>query len=535
MKQQIVLIGLVLAMFTAFSQSSSNAPVKPAEPPKPPKPPKEKVEMGDVCPHRIWVDLGMGYSNNIYNRLNKFEPNLLNQKYAFTNMLEAGYAYFFHPKMGVGLGVGISRISAKAVLGTGGTIHVKNDEQYILDPEKPDLPADAYWYYMDFDCNNFAEKQGIWAIDIPLTFQFEHRMGENKRHGIFASLGVKGFFPIQARTKFEGGNIKIEGDDPYLNVHYLYTLTPHFGETTMGSRHVTAKMRPSVDIIGNFGGLINLTKSTDLYLGIYASYGFLDILPKEKVNYIEYSATTASSVNGMLNSNALESYNNDKRYDATVSEKWNLVQAGIKVGLRFNTCHQKRQSMREDMRDFLDKYDGTEKPVKPTKEEPKDDGKGRGKSEPVYIIPVYVGDMGNGGSPRKPGEDPNTGKDPVIDDLIQTLMDARIYFPLDQDIPINPRLAHIAVDKAVSILKANPNIKIIIEGFTCRLGTETHNQDLGQRRASTIRNMFIAKGADPKQIEIEAFTVANYPPEVRGTFITLEDARTVIFKIIRQK
>jgi outer membrane protein OmpA-like peptidoglycan-associated protein len=289
-------------------------------------------------------------------------------------------------------------------------------------------------------------------------------------------------------------------------------------------------MRPSVDIIGNFGGLINLTKATDLYLGIYASYGFLDILPKEKVDYIEYTSTTANA-NGLLNSNALETYNNDKRYDVTVSEKWNLFQAGIKVGLRFNTCHQKQQSKREDIRDFLDKYE--EKAPKPRPaDEPKDDGKGRGKSEPVYIIPVYVGDPNNSGNKGGKGSNGPDDIDPVIDDLIKSLMAAQIYFDLDKDIPNNPRLAHREVDRAVTILKNNPNIKIIIDGYTCRLGTETHNQDLGQRRANTIRNMFIAKGADPKQIETEAFTVANYPKGM--VFPTLEDARTVIFRIIKQ-
>jgi len=46
--------------------------------------------------------------------------------------------------------------------------------------------------------------------------------------------------------------------------------------------------------------------------------------------------------------------------------------------------------------------------------------------------------------------------------------------------------------------------------------------------------MFIAKGVDPKQIETEAFTVANYPQEIIKSFQTLEDARTVIFKIVKQ-
>ena len=515
MKQQVILIGLVFAMLSAFSQTNNGATTTTATA----TPVADSAKAKNYCPHRIWVDFGMAYSNNIYRRFDNIQ-----QVYSFGNVLEAGYAYFFHPKMGVGLGVGISKITAKATLGNGGSILYK-------DPEY--LPGDTSGMYeLFFDCDKFAERQDIWAIEVPLTFQFETKLGKAQRNGIFASLGVKGYFPISGRTNFVGGDIQLSGYDEFLNCRYPIGMPVHFEDVNMGSKYASVKLRPSVDLIADFGGLFGLTKTTDFYLGIYGAYGFLDILPKEKVDYIQDKYT----VSGLLKSNALE-IQKEKR-DENISTKWNLVNAGIKVGLRFKPCGQRAQSFREDKRDFLDKFeDRLNKAAEKGKGDgKKDDGK---KGEPVHIIPIYMGNPngspygdGNDGDGTRRSKNPDDiGMEPGAKDLMDALTNAQIYFPLDKDIPINPKLAQREVDKAAAILKKYPDLKIILDGYTCRLGTQAHNEDLGHRRAITIRNMFIAKGVNPQQIEIENFTVENYPKEVISSFQTLEDARTVIFKI----
>jgi len=510
MKQQIVLIGLVFAMLTAYAQNDNSATATTA--------PADTAKVKDYCPHRIWVDFGMAYSNNIYNRFDNIQ-----QRYAFGNVLEVGYSYFFHPKMGVGLGVGISKISAKAELKNGGSI-VINDEEY---------DADYPTYEMVFKCKDFAEKQNIWAIEVPLTFQFEHKMGAAKRNGIFASLGVKGYFPISARTNFTGGDIHLSGYDPYLNCHWEMDMPKHFEPASANGNYAKTKLRPSVDIIGEFGGLFGLTKTTDLYIGIYASYGFMDILPKDedKVTYIQKEAGMDPTVSGLLNSDALKNYN--LMATESVSEKWNLFQAGVKVGFRFKACGQSSQSMRESKRDFMDNYEdrlnkAAEKAARGGKEDD-DSKKGKKGGDAVYIIPVYVGGNGDGKDEDLSGID-YSNLDPEVAksmrELSEALIKARFYFDLDKDVPKNPQKQY--VDKAASILKDNPNLKIELGGYTCKLGTHQHNEGLAERRANRITDMFVTKGVDAKQIETNAFTAEDYP---EGMFPTLEDARTVIIKI----
>lgn len=521
MKQQIVLIGLVFAMLTAYSQNDNSATATTTTVVDTAK----KVK--DYCPHRIWVDFGMAWSNNVYNRVDNIQ-----QKYAFGNVLEAGYSYFFHPKMGVGLGVGISKLSAKALLGNGGSIFVY-DENYVPGAEDGS-------YEMFFLCDKFAEKQNIWAIEVPLTFQFEHKMGASQRNGIFASLGVKGYFPISSRTNFTGGDLAFSGYDPYLNCVWPKDMDVHFEPAHMGENYAKTKLRSSIDLIADFGGLFYLTKHTDFYLGIYGSYGFLDLLPKseKKVTYIQKDGSNAPTVEGMLNSNALEAYN--LAYpDNTISEKWNLVNAGVKVGFRFKPCGQNSRSLREAKRDFLDNYEDRLNNAA-GKSPAEDDGgagkKGKKGGESIYIIPVYIGggnDGGNGSGGGNKGtsglydaDDLNMDKD--VRDLMDAFSKAQIYFPLDKDVPINPKLANQEVDRAVSILKRRPDLKVILGGYTCKLGTHQHNADLAQRRANRIMGMIKDKGIDSKQIETQAFTAEDYPA---GLFSTLEEARTVIVKI----
>jgi len=512
MKQKIVLIGLVFAMLTAYAQNDNSATATTA--------PADTAKVKDYCPHRIWVDFGTAYSNDIYNRFDNIK-----QKYALGNVLEVGYSYFFHPKMGVGLGVGISKISAKALLNNGGSIPIV-DTNYTKDPN-------AGVYEMFFDCDKFSERQNIWAIEVPLTFQFEHKMGEAKRNGIFASLGVKGYFPISARTSFPGGDLSFSGYDPYLNVVWPKDMPVHFEPATMGESFVKTKLRPSVDLIGDFGGLFGLTKTTDLYIGIYASYGFMDILPKseDKVTYIQKEGNKVPTISGMLNSNMLDVYNTLP--DNDISTKWNLFQAGVKVGFRFKTCGQNSQSMRESKREFMDKYeDRLDKAGKKGRGD--DDGDGGGKKgkkggESVYIIPIYVGGSGSGKDGDFSGFD-DADMDSEVGQLMRALTNARFYFDLDKDIPKNPKNQY--VDEAATILKNNPNIKINLGGYTCKLGTHQHNEGLAERRANRIKDMFVTRGVDPKQIETEAFTAEDYPA---GMFPSLEDARTVIIKISKKQ
>lgn len=57
------------------------------------------------------------------------------------------------------------------------------------------------------------------------------------------------------------------------------------------------------------------------------------------------------------------------------------------------------------------------------------------------------------------------------------------------------------LDEGASVLAKNPNIKIIIEGHTCAIGTDAYNQKLSERRAQSVYNYFVSKGISASRMK----------------------------------
>lgn len=66
------------------------------------------------------------------------------------------------------------------------------------------------------------------------------------------------------------------------------------------------------------------------------------------------------------------------------------------------------------------------------------------------------------------------------------------------------------INKTVDILKANPALKLIVECTANDYKSERDNRDLAIRRSDNVRDIFIQKGVDSKQIETVFFS-ANDP------------------------
>lgn len=89
-------------------------------------------------------------------------------------------------------------------------------------------------------------------------------------------------------------------------------------------------------------------------------------------------------------------------------------------------------------------------------------------------------------------------------------IEKRLYFEIsfdhDSDIP-KIYENNKDVDEFVAALNENPNLILIVEGYTGGLGSEQHNRDLGMRRSSRVRDIFIKKGVSPDRIETASYTV----------------------------
>ena len=505
MKKNLLLFSLIFAMCTAFGQevqTENNAETNTAT-----------YETSTFCPHHINIHVGEALTNNIYKRVG------ITQYYSHSTMLDIDYAYFFNEHWGLSLGVGLNRIGAKASISKSGIIpdYDVNNDQAFDQPVNYDPNYDLY-----YDAHGLKEKEVVWAVEVPLKAHFDWRF--DGRNGIYAALGLQGYFPIKAFNKYKGeGSVTTMGYEAMYNQWYMQhyengeiKMDNHFPDASYTGRGKNVKMRPSVDLVADFGGVFALSKIVDFYVGAYCKYGFLNILPKEKTSLIGSNDQGQMLFQGTLGSDMLDlAYqNNEIKKNKT---KWNLFQIGLKAGFHFKACATPAEKSKKQLeKEILDE-------LKKKSNEPIII-----KQDPQYIYIVPVCDQMN------EDDDYLTPDDKAaINELSDVLSKTKILFDLDKDIPkINDYNDNI--NRTVAILKANPQLKLIVEGYTCDLGSEEHNRDLAQRRANNVRKLFIQKGVNPDQIETASYTVNDPQNRQNITDPSREEHRAAIFRIVKR-
>ena len=504
MKKHLIIFSLMFLVLTAFSQEvQTENPQSTAS--------TTDTTAAKPCPHRINVHLGGSITNNIYNRLN---DDFARTNYSLGSILELKYAYFFNEHWGISAGVGIGHYATKAVLNINGKIPQYNDPAFTSHLDE-DVTYDLY-----YRSDKLVEKQKIWAVEIPVQAVFEHKFGG--RHGIYAGLGVKAFIPVAAKSIFDNdGTITTKGYENHFDVWYQ-DLPNHFGTTSYNAVSSKTKLRCSVDLQFDFGGVFGLTRNLDFYLGVYTSLGFLDILPKEdnKVDFITPSEAGGITLNPLMSSKFLAEYNaaNAGKADyKEIREKWNLFQVGVKIGFNIKPCAGGSDG--ESMKDLKKKYyeEMAKKANEPIIIK---------NTEYIYIVPTC---------PDGYEEDDNLSPQEKenIKRLAEALSNTKILFDLDKDIPkISDYNDNIR--KTVEILKKDKSLGLIIEGYTCDLGSEAHNRDLAERRAIAVRKMFLEQGVDPFQITIASYTMNDSENKRNITQPSREEHRAAIFRIIKK-
>ena len=207
---------------------------------------------------------------------------------------------------------------------------------------------------------------------------------------------------------------------------------------------------------------------------------------------------------------------NIDRSDVIGNFKWNYLQVGVKVGIHIKPCGQVEESARKKfyrkMTEAAQKYlDDTCNACDKN-------------TEYIYIVPVCpeTTESGDKLTPREKKE---------MADLADDLEKIKILFDLDKDVPkINESGDYI--DKAAKKLKSNKKFILVIEGYTCKLGPEEHNRDLAQRRAESIKRLFVEeKGVDPAQLELHTYTSSDPENANNITDPALEEHRAAIISI----
>ena len=85
----------------------------------------------------------------------------------------------------------------------------------------------------------------------------------------------------------------------------------------------------------------------------------------------------------------------------------------------------------------------------------------------------------------------------------RSLLNAPIYFDFDKSEIRDD--AKAALDSKLALLRANPSMKIRIEGNTDSRGTNEYNMALGLRRANAARRYLVSQGIDNARFEVVSY------------------------------
>ncbi|MFQ5961341.1 MAG: peptidoglycan-associated lipoprotein Pal [Candidatus Methylomirabilales bacterium] len=106
------------------------------------------------------------------------------------------------------------------------------------------------------------------------------------------------------------------------------------------------------------------------------------------------------------------------------------------------------------------------------------------------------------GCPKKPVVETGRGEEVVVvKERIEVVEEAAlqdVFFDFDKS--VIRRDARGPLDSNVEWLKANPNVRIVIEGHADERGTNEYNLALGERRAKAGRDYLVAGGVSPQRI-----------------------------------
>ncbi len=402
-----------------------------------------------------------------------------------------GYAYYFLPYMGIGIGVGVSDYGTNATF----------TETQIWSGLTDEF-GDEYEHRTEI--KKWNERQLAYLLEVPVALRFKENFG--RRVGLFAHIGAKFAMPIYATRQLTDATISHTGYYPFWNLTLHDLLNRFETETFDNQKHeLNSFAKFYATIFAEIGTNISLAKRVDLLVGVYATCGTFnfDATPDDEKKDLGF-ATEKNGYGSFM-----------PTYDGLLATKnagsilpWS---AGVKVEFNFfvgRTDEQKEKARQRKEQRAADKI----------------------QHDTIYICDTIYREI----PPVETAPQPEIRVDTVVqtqtivsgqqrlDDLLKR---AVIWFRFDSYVPmIEP--AYL-LDSVKSMLDAHPDVAIQINGHACKIGYDEYNQRLAMRRAQAVYNLLKTKGVDERRMRVASFG-ANYPFHYSGDHLLRYDRRVEI-------
>lgn len=223
------------------------------------------------------------------------------------------YGHFFNKTVGLGVGLQFSWANAYATYNwnevTEGLTHASN----------PNTP-----YNLTTGFNDFVERQNIGYLSIPVEVLFRKTL--NSRAAFIGGVGLALDLPLYGKYIAKSGSYSTTGVFPALGSYAFSDMPEHGFSTYTTTQDAKWNNRAKVggSVIADLGFRVALNDHWGMYFGLYAGYGFTNLLAQAKTEE-------------MIMVNADNSAQIDYRgtFDSNEASKANLLRAGVKIAIDF--------------------------------------------------------------------------------------------------------------------------------------------------------------------------------------------------------
>ena len=388
------------------------------------------------------------------------------------------YGHFFNQTVGLGFGVQYSWANAYA------TYNWNEVTNGLTHPDNPNTP-----YNLTTGFNNFVERQNVGYISIPVEVLFRKPL--NDRAAFIAGVGVALDLPVHGKYIAKSGSYATTGVFPEAG-SYVFENMPEHGfstYTTTQNAKINNRAKVGGSVIADLGFRVALSDMCGMYFGVYAGYGFTNLLKEAKTEeMIMINATDPSVI--------------DYRgtFDSNETGKANLLRCGAKIAidLGFPATNKKAEAERL----------AREEAERLAAEQARQDSIAAAKAEQARLDSIAAAEKARQDSIAAAEAEAArlAAEEAARKEAFKRSVEAiAVHFETEKARLNIPEEEKKIVDELCEQMKEDKSIKIVITGHTDNYGDPRQNLEFyGVRRAEALKKYMVEQGVDAAQIRCES-------------------------------
>lgn len=428
----------------------------------------------------IGVSFGGGLNSMLY--------NTVDGKSGLGFGFDAGihYARFFNRWIGLGFGVQYTNSNANITHNwsevTPGMVH----------PSNTNTPCDFTTSF-----NNFRERQNVGFISIPVEVMFRKVVSDN--WAVIFGAGLQLDLPIYGNYIAKGGSYTTTGVFPELGPHVISDMPEHGFSTynTAQNAKINNLAKVGGSVIADLGGRVALSKNWGLYIGVYAGYGFTNLLAGAKTEtVVAINPADPSKIN----------YNGT--FDSGATDKVNLIRAGLKIAVDcgwYDKSRRKKAVVAEET--IITPTDTIEVvAVEPVSNEPTEAEIAAAEAAAEAAAKAEAERLAAEAAALEAAKKAEKAAEEAHYEALKNKVESIDFHfePAGDKFNFNSNEKPV-VDELCEKMKADKSIKVLITGHTDNTGDAAKNLNYyGVKRAEALKNYMVGQGVSADQITCES-------------------------------